>query len=278
MVGLEAMLPEGGTVLFLGAHCDDVEIGCGGTMLRLREERPDLKLFWATFTGNDVRRRESLASAERFLGPGEAARVRFHGFRDGFLPYLGDEVKDAFESLKRDVTPDLVFTHHRLDRHQDHRLVSELTWNTWRDHTIFEYEIPKYDGELGQPNCFVSLTPEQVERKLREGGFIKHGAHLDVQKLMDYLSPFSDPARHDEFSFSPEWLRKEFSRSNDPRNPDFAVALKLNMPAELLFTHRVWLGVVGVLSGLHATVPVRPELDAYLPGFAAAMNATEPQN
>lgn len=165
MVGLEAMLPEGGTVLFLGAHCDDVEIGCGGTMLRLREERPDLKLLWATFTGNDVRRRESLASAERFLGQGEAARVRFHGFRDGFLPYLGDEVKDAFEALRREVTPDLVFTHHRLDRHQDHRLVSELTWNTWRDHTIFEYEIPKYDGELGQPNCFVSLTPEQVERK-----------------------------------------------------------------------------------------------------------------
>lgn len=118
----------------------------------------------------------------------------------------------------------------------------------------------------------LSGDPVQVERKLREGGFIKRGAHLNVEKLMDYLSPFSEPARHDEFYFSPDWLREEFSRSNDPRNPDFAVAMKLNMPAELLFTHRVWLGVVGVLSGLHATVPVRPELEVYLPGFAAALN------
>ncbi len=118
----------------------------------------------------------------------------------------------------------------------------------------------------------LSGDPVQVERKLREGGFIKRGAHLNVEKLMDYLSPFSEPARHEEFYFSPDWLREEFSRSNDPRNPDFAVAMKLNMPAELLFTHRVWLGVVGVLSGLHATVPVRPELEANLPGFAAALN------
>ena len=167
MLELVTLVPERGTVLFLGAHCDDVEIGCGGTMLRLREERPDLDLRWATFTGNDIRRLEARESAGRFLGEDGAERVVFHGFRDGFLPYQGGEVKDAFEALKRQVTPDLLFTHHRLDRHQDHRLVSDLTWNTWRDHTILEYEIPKYDGELGQPNVFVSLRPEQVERKTK---------------------------------------------------------------------------------------------------------------
>lgn len=167
MLELRTLVPVGGTVLFLGAHCDDVEIGCGGTMLRLCAERPDLDLRWAIFTGNDVRRREAEESARRFLGEGGPERVCFHAFRDGFLPYQAAEVKDAFERLKGWVEPDLVFTHHRLDRHQDHRLVSDFAWNTWRDHTILEYEIPKYDGELGQPNCFVSLTPEQVERKAK---------------------------------------------------------------------------------------------------------------
>ena len=136
-------------------------------MLRLREDRPDLDLRWAIFTGNDVRREEALVSARRFLGEGASSLMRCHGFRDGFLPYQAVDVKEAFEALKGWVEPDLVFTHHRLDRHQDHRLVSDLTWNTWRDHTILEYEIPKYDGELGQPNVFVSLDPEQVERKTK---------------------------------------------------------------------------------------------------------------
>jgi LmbE family N-acetylglucosaminyl deacetylase len=167
MLELKTLVPENGTLLFLGAHCDDVEIGCGGTLLRLGEERPDLEIHWVTFTGNEVRRREALESARRFLGPDAAPRLRFHEFRDGFLPYQGGDVKAAFEVIKRELDPCLVFTHHRQDRHQDHRLVSELTWNTWRDHTILEYEIPKYDGELGQPNTFVSLTAEQVERKAK---------------------------------------------------------------------------------------------------------------
>ena len=167
MLELVTGVPPGGTVLFLGAHCDDVEIGCGGTMLRLREERPDLDLRWAIFTGNDERRREARESALRFLGEDGPERVVFHDFRDGFLPHQGAEVKEAFEALKRLLQPDLVFTHHRLDRHQDHRLVSELSWNTWRDHTILEYEIPKYDGELGQPNVFVPLSPEIVESKTK---------------------------------------------------------------------------------------------------------------
>ena len=167
MLEFTTLLPEGGTILFLGAHCDDVEIGCGGTLLRLREERPDLDIRWATFTGNDVREREARESARRFLGSGGDERLRFHGFRDGFLPYQGPDVKLAFEAIKREIDPCLVFTHHRLDRHQDHRLISELTWNTWRDHTILEYEIPKYDGELGQPNTFVALTAAQVEQKAK---------------------------------------------------------------------------------------------------------------
>ena len=113
-----------------------------------------------------------------------------------------------------------------------------------------------------------------IEQRLRSDGFIKPGKTLEVDKLIDYMSPFTEPARHETFSFSPEWLRAEFTRNNDPRNPDFAVALKLNMPAELLFTHRVWLGVVGVLSGLRANVPVRPELLKHLPGFATALAET----
>jgi LmbE family N-acetylglucosaminyl deacetylase len=167
MLELKTLVPERGTLLFLGAHCDDVEIGCGGTILRLREERPDLDIRWAIFTGSAERRLEALESARHFLGEDAAERLRLHEFRDGFLPYQGSEVKGAFEAIKRELDPCLVFTHHRLDRHQDHRLVSELTWNTWRNHMILEYEIPKYDGELGQPNTFVSLTPEQVERKAK---------------------------------------------------------------------------------------------------------------
>lgn len=112
-----------------------------------------------------------------------------------------------------------------------------------------------------------------VEQRLRIDGFIRPGKQLEVAKLADYLSPFTEPARHEVFTYSREWLRGEFGRINDPRNPDFAVALQMNMPAEQLFTHRVWLGLVGVLSGLNATVAVRPELVAHLPGFAEGIGA-----
>lgn len=117
-----------------------------------------------------------------------------------------------------------------------------------------------------------------VERRLRADGFIRHGKHLEVNKLTDYLSPFTEPARHETFTYSREWLRGEFGRINDPRNPDFAVALQMNMPAEQLFTHRVWLGLVGVLSGLNATVTVRSELIRYLPGFADGLSTDTPPN
>jgi LmbE family N-acetylglucosaminyl deacetylase len=153
-------------VLFLGAHCDDIEIGCGATILGLRESVPEIDIRWLIFTSNDVRRREAMQSADQFLGEASRDSVRIESFRDGYLPYSGSEIKDVFEAFKREVSPDLIFTHHRHDLHQDHRLVSELTWNTWRDHTILEYEIPKYDGDLGRPNVFVPVSREQVERKV----------------------------------------------------------------------------------------------------------------
>ena len=126
---------------------------------------------------------------------------------------------------------------------------------------------PTFGGLI---RAMTAADPAAVEQQLREGGFIAADAHLEVDKLIDYLSPFSEPARHEVFTFSREWLRSEFGRVNDPRNPDFTVALQLTIPAEQLFTHRLWLGLVGVLCGLGATVPVRPELEAYLPGFRAA--------
>ena len=155
-------------ILLLGAHCDDIEIGCGGTILAIREALPEADLRWVVLSSDASRRREVLESARRFLGDDAEARLRVESFRDGFLPYSGGEVKDVFERLKREVEPDLIFTHQRDDLHQDHRLVCELTWNTWRNHTILEYEIPKYDGDLGQPNVFVPVSAERVERKVKD--------------------------------------------------------------------------------------------------------------
>jgi predicted unusual protein kinase regulating ubiquinone biosynthesis (AarF/ABC1/UbiB family) len=125
---------------------------------------------------------------------------------------------------------------------------------------------PTFGGLI---RAMTATDPDEVLHQLRAGGFIAPGATLEVEKLIDYLSPFSEPARHEVFTYSREWLKREFGRVNDPRNPDFTVALQLNLPADQLFTHRLWLGLVGVLCGLGATVQVRPELEAHLPGFAA---------
>jgi LmbE family N-acetylglucosaminyl deacetylase len=154
------------TILFLGAHCDDIEIGCGGTILQLRESMPEAEIRWLILSSDEVRRREAMESADRFLGERSRDSIRVEAFRDGYLPYSGAQVKDVFEQVKCEVSPDLIFTHYRHDRHQDHRLVNELTWNTWRNHVILEYEIPKYDGDLGQPNLFVAVSAEQVKRKI----------------------------------------------------------------------------------------------------------------
>jgi LmbE family N-acetylglucosaminyl deacetylase len=151
-------------VLALGAHCDDIEIGCGGTMLRLAAD-PSNAITWVVFSSNAERAAEATRSMKAFLGDAPNRKIVLHEFRDGFLPWTGAEVKDAFEALKGDVQPDLVFTHYRDDLHQDHRLVNELTWNTFRDHLILEYEIPKWDGDFGQPNTFVPLDEEICARK-----------------------------------------------------------------------------------------------------------------
>lgn len=153
-------------ILVLGAHCDDIEIGCGATLLRWIHERSDLDICWVVFASTDARAEEARRSASAFLAGASSAKVMVHGFRDGFLPYNGADVKEAFEELKGLFAPDVVFTHYRDDRHQDHRLVSDLTWNTWRDHLILEYEVPKYDGDLGTPNMYAEVSSAFVQRKI----------------------------------------------------------------------------------------------------------------
>ena len=153
-------------LLCIGAHCDDIEIGCGGTVLRLLEQHPELHVDWVVLTSTPARAAEARASAAGFLLGVRSHNIVIREFRDGFLPWVGGDLKDCFEELKRSMTPDLIFTHHRGDFHQDHRLAGELTWNTWRDHLILEYEIPKYDGDLGRPNAFVPLTEAIVRRKV----------------------------------------------------------------------------------------------------------------
>ncbi len=153
-------------ILCLGAHSDDIEIGCGGTILRLGQEHPGCVFHWVVFSATGVRKEEAHRGAQLFTASGIKAPL-LKEFRDGFLPFVGAEVKDVFESLKQSVSPDLIFTHNRNDAHQDHRLIAELTWNTFRDHLVLEYEIPKYDGDMGQPSMFVPLSSELCKKKIR---------------------------------------------------------------------------------------------------------------
>jgi LmbE family N-acetylglucosaminyl deacetylase len=153
-------------ILCLGAHSDDIEIGCGGTILRLIEQYPACTFHWAVFSAVGVRKAEAQRAAESFAGS-RLERLLLKDFRDGFMPYVGSDVKAVFEELKQTVSPDLILTHNRGDAHQDHRVLSELTWNTFRNHFILEYEIPKYDGDLGQPSVFVPLESEVCQTKVR---------------------------------------------------------------------------------------------------------------
>jgi LmbE family N-acetylglucosaminyl deacetylase len=154
------------TVLAIGAHADDIEIGCGGTLLRLAETNPDADIHWVVLSADGPRADEARLSAAEFAAGFARASIEVQGFRDGFFPYDGGEIKEWFEALKGRVSPDVVFAHQRADLHQDHRLVSELTWNTFRNHLIFEYEIPKYDGDFGTPNVFVHLSEAIARRKV----------------------------------------------------------------------------------------------------------------
>jgi LmbE family N-acetylglucosaminyl deacetylase len=159
---------EGGyDVLCVGAHSDDLEIGCGGTMIRILRELPVDRVTWVVLSGNADRAAEARRGARRVLGRHPGARVLQAEFRDGFFPYAAAPIKEYFEVLKGEVSPDLVFTHYRHDRHQDHRLISDLTYNTFRDHLILEYEIMKVDGDLGNPNVYASLDASTVNRKVK---------------------------------------------------------------------------------------------------------------
>jgi LmbE family N-acetylglucosaminyl deacetylase len=153
-------------ILALGAHSDDIEIGCGGTILRLAAERCGIEMLWVVFVATGERATEARASAGTFLEGLATAKVVIRDYPDRFLPYAGGAVKQEFETLKHEFSPDLIFTHYREDRHQDHRLISELTWNTWRDHFILEYEVPKYDGDFASPNFFAALPASTIDRKV----------------------------------------------------------------------------------------------------------------
>lgn len=152
-------------ILAVGAHADDIEIGCGGTVLSLLAARPGIEVWWVVLSATEGRDTEARSGADSFLSAA-SAHVEVHAFRDGFLPYEAAEVKEVFEDLKARVRPDLVLTHCQDDAHQDHRLVADLTWNTFRDHLILEYEISKWDGDIGRPNVYVPLSRKVVERKV----------------------------------------------------------------------------------------------------------------
>ncbi len=153
-------------ILCLGAHCDDIEIGCGATMLRLLAERPGSTVRWEVFAGSARRAAEARSSAADFLAAAGRAQVEINSFRESYFPFVGAEIKDRFEQIKAEVQPDLIFTHRTEDLHQDHRIIGELTWNTFRDHLIAEYEIPKYEGDLGRPNVFAPLSSAVAQRKI----------------------------------------------------------------------------------------------------------------
>jgi LmbE family N-acetylglucosaminyl deacetylase len=166
---LNLQLPRRGAgyrILCLGAHCDDIEIGCGGTLLRLLNNNPAAAVQWIVFSSTAVRAREARHSANGFLKSVKNKKIVVQKFADGFFPYEGARVKKYFETLKA-FAPNLIFTHYRHDAHQDHRLLCELTWNTFRDHMVLEYEIPKYDGDMGSPNVFVELDEATCGQKIK---------------------------------------------------------------------------------------------------------------
>ena len=164
---LELNLPKATrNILCLGAHADDIEIGCGGTILKWIRERPDVNIRWVVFSAEGKRGKEARSSAKALLRK-TTQKVIVKQFKTSFFPFQGSEVKEYFETLKDLFQPDIVFTHYREDRHQDHRLLSELAWNTFRDHLILEYEVPKYDGDLGIPNFFVALDGTLARTKTR---------------------------------------------------------------------------------------------------------------
>lgn len=171
-------------VLCLGAHSDDIEIGCGGTILNWIERGIPLDVRWVVFSAVGPREDEAAQSANGFLRGAARSKVDLCGFRDGYFPYQGAELKDKFEAIKREIDPDVVLTHRRDDAHQDHREVARLTWNSFRDHVILEYEIPKWDGDLGRPNIYQPFSQATLERKI---GLLHE--HFATQRSKDWFDP-----------------------------------------------------------------------------------------
>jgi LmbE family N-acetylglucosaminyl deacetylase len=154
------------SILCLGAHSDDIEIGAGGTLLSLQERGVLLDVHWCVLSGLGERESEARTSASHFLSAAERSQIEIMSFRDSFFPEQGDAIKSWFAALRERVDPDLILTHRRGDAHQDHRLVCRLTWNTFRDHCILEYEIPKWDGDMGQPNLYVPISADALKKKI----------------------------------------------------------------------------------------------------------------
>jgi LmbE family N-acetylglucosaminyl deacetylase len=189
------------TILCLGAHSDDIEIGCGGAILSLLEQYARAKVYWVVLSSDPQRAAEAKQSAGRFLERAHSKSIIIKEFANSFFPSIAGDIKKYFEQLKLDVNPDLIFTHYRNDLHQDHRLVSELTWNSFRNHLILEYEIPKYDGDFGSPNLFVHLDEATARKKVglimegfpsqREKHWFDENTFLAVLRLraMESLSP-----------------------------------------------------------------------------------------
>lgn len=153
-------------LLCIGAHSDDIEIGAGATVLRIVRENPGVEVTWCVLSGNEIRHEEARRGAERMLGPDVSRRVLLQSFADSRFPAHREQIKEFFEQNLKSIEPGLILTHARGDAHQDHRMVNELTWNTFRSHQIWEYEIPKWDGDLMQPNLFVPLDPVDVVEKI----------------------------------------------------------------------------------------------------------------
>ncbi len=176
------------SVLCVGAHCDDIEIGCGGTILRILAGNQQVHVHWVVFSSDELRAAEARAAATLLLADAGSSTVAVERFRGRFFPYVAVEIKEYFDGLSRTIDPDIVFTHFRDDLHQDHRTLAELTYNTFRDHLVLEYEVPKYDGDMGRPNVYVPLDAKECERKIE-------------------VTVASFPSQHDKHWFSEETFR-----------------------------------------------------------------------
>ena len=152
-------------ILCLGAHPDDIEIGCGGSLLKLTSTY-DTEVNWVVFSASEERKNEAITSANKFLEKSNKKTIIIKDYKESFFPYEGEKIKKYFYEIQ-DYNPDLIFTHFKMDGHQDHKTINELTWNTFRNNTILEYEIPKYDGDISNPNLYIILDKEQCRNKIK---------------------------------------------------------------------------------------------------------------